>query len=64
MIRVEFEFETVDEVRQVINYGKYASALDEIYNMCRSQLKHGEPLGEKADEILEEIKSIAAEYME
>jgi hypothetical protein len=61
-MKIEFDPsvpEEREEIKHLLKAGEYLSALDEIYQMCRSQLKHGESLGEKADHLLEEIKRIS-----
>ena len=62
-MKIEFDYFNVDErkeIEQWFRIGQYLSALEEIHQMTRSQLKHGESLGEKADEMLEDIKRISS----
>ena len=66
-MKIEFDYFNVDErkeIEQWFRIGQYLSALEEIHQMARSQLKHGEALGEKADEMLEDIKRISSVVFE
>lgn len=56
--------EQVETVKQMLNHGKYVSALDEIYNLARNHIKHGDTRKPKAlVETLEEIKKIASQHL-
>ena len=63
MAKVIFEFdyyEDKDEIEELRRCSQYSTALYEIYNLSRSQLKHGdEPLSDNIYKLLEEIKQLA-----
>ena len=48
------------EFRLAQNGGRYSSVLDDIYNIARSELKHGLATQESLLQTLERIKAIAA----
>lgn len=48
------------ELREALNVGKFHSALSDIYNVARGELKHGANTQESLTTALEEIKSMAA----
>lgn len=61
MAKIIFEFdyyEDEDEIEELRRCHKYSSALWEIYNMTRSELKHGD--GKNIEKLLEEIKTAAS----
>jgi purine nucleoside permease len=45
-----------------VNAGKLSSALNEIYNLARSVLKHSDGTTKEYEEALERIKSVASEF--
>ena len=64
-MEIKFDPQNLEERQEVLNYltnGKYASAIDDIYQKARSVLKHGDtdhaPL---LVETLEYIKRVAGE---
>ena len=64
MARVLLEldyYEDAEEIKMHLNARRMSCALDEIYNMCRSELKHGqEELSTNIDQLLERIKDEAS----
>lgn len=53
----------VFKVKQMLNASEYSSTLNEIYNLCRSQLKHGDCENvEQLVDLIEQIKELASEY--
>ncbi len=50
----------VDVVRRFINIGEKESAISEIYRLSRSVLKHGNDTKEELEQVMEQIKVIAA----
>lgn len=64
MAKVIFEFdyyEDREEVKAIHNIHNTRSALDEIYNLVRNELKHGqEELSDHINELLERIQEEAA----
>lgn len=53
-------YEDKEAIEVHMNAHKYYSALFEIYNLCRSELKHGqEELSQHIDGLLERIKEEA-----
>lgn len=59
------DFEAVRELKSLLKSGERASKLDEIYNKCRSLLKHSEfKTLEEAHDFVEQIKQEAADFDE
>lgn len=53
----------VFKVKQMLNASEYSSTLNEIYNLCRNQLKHGDCENvEQLVAVIEQIKGLASEY--
>jgi len=53
----------VFKVKQMLSAGEYSSTLNEIYNLCRNQLKHGDCENvEQLVQLIEQIKALASEY--
>jgi flagellin-specific chaperone FliS len=65
-MNLQFDPSDIDEcnhVKQLLESGNMSSTLSEIYNICRSQLKHGDC--ENVDQLvalIEQIKGLASEY--
>lgn len=61
--KVIFEFDYFEhrqEIQDILNCGRAYSDLDEIYNLVRSQLKHGdEELSPNIENLLVQIKELA-----
>lgn len=66
MINLSFNPQDEDEVYKVkllLEAGAMSSTLNEIYNLCRNQLKHGDCENvEQLVDVIEQIKGIASEY--
>lgn len=53
-----------EEVKAFLSMHIKTSALDEIYNLARTQLKHGDPEDKEGlVRVLEEIKAIASKEL-
>lgn len=53
----------VFKVKQMLKAHEYSSTLNEIYNLCRNQLKHGDCENvEQLVDVIEQIKGIASEF--
>lgn len=65
-MKYNFSVETDDltDITLMINWGDYYSALFDIYNMARSELKHGVCTVESLEKVLEEIKVIAGNLID
>jgi purine nucleoside permease len=65
-MKVTLEFDRDVDSQQAIdiaiNAGKLSSALNEIYNLARSVLKHSECTAKEYENALERIKSVASEF--
>ena len=65
-MQLTFDPSDIDEcnhVKQLLEAGAMSSTLNEIYNICRSQLKHGDC--DNVDQLvalIEQIKGLASEY--
>jgi hypothetical protein len=53
-------FEAKDEAKLLMRSGEFLVALNDIYNLVRGQLKHGEYSKEKYEEILTEIRQLSS----
>ena len=62
-IEIKFTFdywEDQEEIKHLLNYKDYYCNLFDIYNLVRSELKHGsEPLSDHIERLLEEVKDLA-----
>lgn len=60
-IKYTFDYwEDAEEIRMLLGYKDAFSNLFDIYNLCRSELKHGdEELSHHINRLLEEIKDLA-----
>lgn len=58
-MKYTFETDDLDEASLIINAGRMRTALGDIYEAARLQLKHGDP--SNVDKVLVDIKQIAAE---
>lgn len=60
MGKITFELDVEDDEHKIelyLNSQKMYNALHEIYNLCRSEIKHGdEELSDHIDDLLERIK--------
>jgi hypothetical protein len=67
MPKVTFEYDLHDDYEELEMHrrcGDMYSALFEIYNMVRTELKHGdEELSDHIDQLLERIKQEAGEFV-
>ena len=65
-MNLQFDPSDIDEcaqVKELLEAGAMSSTLNEIYNLCRSQLKHGDCENvEQLVALIEQIKGIASEY--
>lgn len=62
-VEVKFTFDywqDEEELKHLLNFRDYYGRLFDIYNMVRTQLKHGdEELSDNIERLLEEIKDLA-----
>lgn len=57
------DIDECNHVKQMLKSGEYSSTLNEIYNLCRSQLKHGDCENiEQLVDLIEQIKALASEF--
>lgn len=57
------DIDECNQVKQLLESGNMSSTLNEIYNLCRSQLKHGDCENvEQLVALIEQIKGLASEY--
>ena len=67
MGKVTFEYDTYEEgdiIKMTHQSLDMAIALGDIYNLVRSELKHGdEELSKTIDHLLEQIKELSGEYV-
>lgn len=65
-MQLTFDPTDIDEcnhVKQLLEAGAMSSTLNEIYNLCRSQLKHGDCENvEQLVDLIEQIKGLASEF--
>ncbi len=65
-MQLTFDPTDIDEcnhVKQLLEARDMSSTLNEIYNLCRSQLKHGDCENvEQLVALIEQIKGLASEY--
>lgn len=60
MGKVTFEFDSVEELYDVkahANIHDFISAVDEAWNYCRNQLKHGD-ISDETDKHLERVRDL------
>lgn len=66
-MNLQFDPSDIDErnqVKQLLEAGAMSAQLNEIYNVCRSQLKHGDCENvEQLVATIEKIKGLASEFM-
>lgn len=66
-MRIEFDpldQDEKEEIKSFLSTHAKTAALDEIYNLARTQLKHGDPEDKEAlVRALEEIKAIASKEL-
>jgi hypothetical protein len=63
MGKVTYEFdlrEDLDDLKIFQHGDEMYGALWQIYNLCRSQMKHGEDIPPELEHVLEEIKDLSA----
>lgn len=64
-VTLEFNLPEESEEHKLALYGaKYSSAVDEVFNWIRSQLKYNETLTEDQTTILESLRSHLNEYID
>lgn len=65
-MQLTYDPSNIDErnhVKLLLEAGTMSSTLNEIYNLCRSQLKHGDCENvEQLVDLIEQIKGLASEY--
>lgn len=65
-MQLTFDLSNIDEcnhVKLLLEAGTMSSTLNEIYNLCRSQLKHGDCENvEQLVDLIEQIKGLASEF--
>ena len=53
-------FEDQEYIKMLTDHRDFCIKLEDIYNLCRSQLKHGdEELSDTIEKLLEDIKELA-----
>lgn len=65
-MQLTFDLSDIDEcnhVKLLLEAGAMSSTINEIYNLCRNQLKHGDCENvEQLVDLIEQIKGLASEY--
>lgn len=65
-MQLTFDLSDIDEcnhVKLLLEATAMSSTLNEIYNLCRSQLKYGDCENvEQLVDVIEQIKGLASEY--
>jgi hypothetical protein len=58
------DIDECNHVKQLLEAVAMSSTLNDIYNICRSQLKHGDCENvEQLVDLIEQIKGLASEHM-